>query len=177
MGDSELVTEDKRLYEALFLVDSAQAAADWQGINDAVEKALTRHGGEIVSINKWDERKLAYEVQGKDRGTYILVYFNGDPAGITGIERDVQLSEQMIRVMILRTDKMSQEDLDRDTPVAAAEKKVAAAALEAEKRAAEAEAKAKAEAEKKASEAEETEAKTQEEQSISAEEVQSDKSE
>ena len=115
-------TVTKRLYESLFLVDSSEAASDWDGINKAIEKILKKADTDIVSVRKWDERKLAYEVSGKSRGTYILVYFNGDPEKISLVERDVQLSESLMRVMILRTDKMSQEDIDKDTPATKAVK-------------------------------------------------------
>ncbi len=106
-----------KLYEGLFLVDSVEAAADWQGTIDSIEIVLTRAGAEVVSSKKWDERKLAYEVKKKSRGTYILVYFNCDPLKITGIERDVQLSETILRVMILTTDRMSTDDIKKPTPV------------------------------------------------------------
>ncbi|KKL04391.1 hypothetical protein LCGC14_2616520 [marine sediment metagenome] len=118
----------KRLYEGLFLVDSGEAASDWDGVMGSIEKMLERGDADVVSIKKWDERRLAYEVNGKERGTYILTYFNGDPAKITGIERDVQLSERITRVMILRTDIMEQEDIDKDTPVEKVEKHAAAEA-------------------------------------------------
>ena len=144
----------KKLYEGLFLVDSGAAASDWQGIIDSIEKILARGGAEIVSMNKWDERKLAYAINKKDRGTYILVYFNGDPGGVSVIERDVQLSEQIMRVMILRTDKMSQEDMDKESPVLIAKKAAAEAAEKAAARAAEAEAVAAEKAATKAAEAE-----------------------
>ena len=88
-GDIGLETVTKRLYESLFLVDSSEAAPDWDGINKAIEKILKKADAEIVSVRKWDERKLAYEVSGKSRGTYILVYFNGDPEKISLVERDL----------------------------------------------------------------------------------------
>ena len=126
-------TEVKRLYEGLFLVDSGEAASDWAGVNDAIKRILDRNGAEITSLAKWDERKLAYEVDGKARGTYMLVYFNGEPERVNGIERDVQLSEQIMRVMILRTDKMSTEDIEKLTPAGKVEAEQAAAqAREAE---------------------------------------------
>lgn len=106
----------KRLYEGLFLVDTGEAASDWKGINETIEKALAKAGSEIVSIKKWDERRLAYEISGKSRGTYILAYFHCDPNKVTAIERAVQLSEQIMRVLILRTDRMSTEDMEKDTP-------------------------------------------------------------
>lgn len=109
-------TAVKRLYEGLFLIDSALAAADWEQVLGMLKKFLDRAGAEVVSIKKWDDRKLAYDIQGKGRGTYILIYFHCDPARIHGIERDVQLSEQVMRVMILRTDRMSREDIERPTP-------------------------------------------------------------
>lgn len=109
-------TAVKRLYEGLFLVDSAQAAAQWDATMGAIQKVLDRAEADVVSLRKWDERRLAYEIQGCSRGTYILAYFRCDPSRIGGIERDVQLSEQILRVLILRTDRMSQEDMDKPTP-------------------------------------------------------------
>jgi small subunit ribosomal protein S6 len=111
-----LETAVKRLYEGLFLIDSALAAAEWEPILGMLRKFLDRAGAEVVSMKKWDDRKLAYDIQGKSRGTYILIYFYCDPARIHGIERDVNLSEQVMRVMILRTDRMSADDMNRPTP-------------------------------------------------------------
>jgi len=93
----------KRLYEAMFLVDSA-AEADWDKINAIIKKILEKAGAEIVSMEKWDERRLAYEIGGKNRGTYILCYFHADGQNIRQIERDAQLSESIMRVLILGTE-------------------------------------------------------------------------
>lgn len=111
-----------KLYEAMFLVDSAEATADWDGINAVIRNILERAGAEIVSIRKWDDRKLAYEIGGKSRGTYILCYFRADGGRIWEIERDVQLSERIMRGLILSAEHMSQGDIEKDTPAAAAEK-------------------------------------------------------
>ncbi|HBG78227.1 MAG: 30S ribosomal protein S6 [Phycisphaerae bacterium] len=117
-------TVTKRLYEALILVDSAEAIADWQGINDHIKKILDRSEVEIVSMRKWDERPLAYEIEGKKRGTYILVYFNCATEKLTVIERDFQLSERVVRALILRGDHITKEDMEKDTPFQMFEKGV-----------------------------------------------------
>ena len=106
-------TDTKRLYEAMFLVDSAQAASDWNVVITSIEKILKKAEREIVSIRKWDERKLAYEIKGHSRGTYILCYFRANGEKIQDIERDVQLSERVMRVLILSADHMAQEDIER----------------------------------------------------------------
>lgn len=118
----ETVTE--KLYEALFLVDSAEAAVDWNGINEHVKKVFERNDAKIVSIRKWDERPLAYPITGKNRGTYILVYFNSPSAKIAAIERDCQLSERIMRVLILRADHVTKEDMEKDTPAMMASRPV-----------------------------------------------------
>jgi small subunit ribosomal protein S6 len=113
---------EKKLYEGMFLVDSARAASDWDGVNTAVRKMLEKAGAEIVSMRKWDDRKLAYDIRGVGRGTYILCYFKADGGKIQAIEKAVQLSERIIRVLILSTEQMSKEDIEKDTPAAKAEK-------------------------------------------------------
>lgn len=125
-------TVTMKLYEGLFLVNSAEAAADWDATVAVIERVLERAGAEVLSLAKWDERKLAFELKGMSRGTFLLSYFKCDPLKIASIERDVQLSEQIVRVLVLTTDKMSEEDIAKATPVAAAEQKVAAAAKAAE---------------------------------------------
>lgn len=104
----------KRLYEGMFLVDSAQAAADWEGTLAVIEKILKRADAEVVALRKWGERRLAYEVDHKTRGTYILCYFKADGRRIAGIEKDVQLSENVMRVLILGTEKRPAEVIEAD---------------------------------------------------------------
>ena len=124
-------TVTKVLYEAMFLVDSAEAASDWEGINQVITGILEKFGAEILSARKWDECKLAYEVNGKSRGTYILCYFRVEGSKIQGIERDVQLSERIMRVLILNAEYMTNEDIEKATPATLAQKRAEEASLAA----------------------------------------------
>ena len=104
----------QRLYEGMFLVDSALAAADWDGTLAVIENILKRASAEVVAMRKWGERKLAYDVGHKTRGTYILCYFKADGRRIPGIEKDVQLSEKVMRVLVLTTEKRPPEIVEQD---------------------------------------------------------------
>jgi len=99
---------NKKLYEAMFLVDSAQAV-DLDAVNATIKNILEKTEAEIVSIKKWDECKLAYEINGKTRGTYILCYFRARGKRILEIQRDVQLSEQIMRVLILSAEERAKD--------------------------------------------------------------------
>ncbi len=141
----------KKLYEAMFLVDSTDAGSDWDGIIAAITRILERANVDVVSIKKWDDRKLAYEIKGKSRGTYLLCYFRSDGQQNQAIEKAVQLSERIIRVLILSVDWMTDEDIEKDTPATKAEKekeeREAARRAAEEAKAAETEAKATEKAE------------------------------
>jgi small subunit ribosomal protein S6 len=106
----------------MFLVDSALAAADWEGVVSTVRTILERAEAEIVSLRKWDERKLVYDISGKSRGTYVLSYFRAEGNRIRDIERDVQLSEKVMRALILNTEQMTPEDIEKETSAIKAEK-------------------------------------------------------
>ena len=111
----ETVAKNK-LYEGMFLVDSSKAGADWDGIMAAIRTILEKAGAEIDSIKKWDDRRLAYEIKGKSRGTYILSYFRVDGERIQDIEKSVRLSEKIMRVLILSAERQRPEDIEKDTP-------------------------------------------------------------
>lgn len=112
----------KNLYEGMFLVDSAEAGVDWNGVIAGITKILDRAKAEVVSIRKWDDRRLAYDIRGVSRGTYILTYFRVDGQKVQDIEKAVQLSEKIMRVLILNAEGMSAEDIEKETPATKAEK-------------------------------------------------------
>ena len=117
----EAITKNK-LYEGMFLIDSTLAGSDWDGVNNTIKTILEKAEAEIVSIRKWDDRRLAYEIKGKGRGTYILCYFKAGGEKIKDIEKAVQLSEQIIRVLILSAERITAEDIEKETPATEAEK-------------------------------------------------------
>ena len=117
----ETVTKNK-LYEGMFLVDSAQTGADWDGVIADIRAILEKAGAAIDSMRKWDDRKLAYEIKGKGRGTYILCYFRVDGSRIQEIEKSVRLSDTIMRVLILSAERQGPDDIEKDTPATKLEK-------------------------------------------------------
>jgi len=103
---------EPRLYEAMFLVDSTDSSQNWDEIIGTIKTILERAKAEIVSIKKWDVRKLAYKINGKTRGTYILCYFRAAAERLQDIEKDIQLSEQIMRVLILSAETRDAENVE-----------------------------------------------------------------
>ena len=91
-----------RRYEGLFLIDNNRANQAWDETVAHIAGIIGKHGGEVVKEIKWEERKLAYEIKGHRRGTYVMEYFDIDPQAVSELRRDLQLSDQLLRYAIVR---------------------------------------------------------------------------
>jgi len=129
-----------KTYEAMFLLDAG--ASDFEAASTPVRDVLARIEAEVIALKPWDERRLAYPIQGRKRGLYVLTYFRAAPGRLSELHHEVQLSEQILRAMVLSGDHLTDEVIAADTPAEAAQSR--RAAVQAER-----DAKAKAEAKPK----------------------------
>ena len=104
-----------RLYEGMFIISDAIAGADWEVAVKHVEDLLKNRGAEILKSEKWEERKFAYKLKGHKRGTYLLVYFNAPTDSISLIKRDFELSDNVLRTLIVRVDKIRESAPEEKT--------------------------------------------------------------
>ena len=102
-----------REYEAMFLLDNTAATADFEATAAQVDKILEKHGAELVRNEKWDERRLAYEIKGHRRATYYLVYFRAPASAIVEIDRDVSLNEVILRHLAIALDEPIEEHITK----------------------------------------------------------------
>ena len=97
------------LYEGMFVLDPADVAHDWEGLKRHVTDLITRCGGEVLHAERWPDRKLAYEIKGRRKGTHFLTYFHAAGDGIAQLRRECQLSERILRVLVLKNDHAAAE--------------------------------------------------------------------
>jgi len=100
-----------RAYEGLFLIDSGRAAGDMKAAVGEIEEIIKRIGAEILVCRKWDERRLAYEIAGHRKGTYVVSYFRAPGDQIGEIERRCRLSSSVLRTLILQVPERHLADL------------------------------------------------------------------
>ncbi|MHC4696338.1 MAG: 30S ribosomal protein S6 [Planctomycetota bacterium] len=98
-------------YEAMFLFDPTFGSV-FADCEAEIRRLLGRADAEIVFLRRWDERRLAYKIKGRKRGVYVLVYFKGKPERIGSLERDAQLSENILRLLVLRADGVTLEMME-----------------------------------------------------------------
>ncbi len=105
-----------RQYEALFLLNAGYASGNWDTAKAEVQHILSRANAEVIHLRKWDERRLAYPVRGNKRGVYVLAFFKCEGPKVAGIERDVQLSENILRVLVTKADHLAMKDMEAMAP-------------------------------------------------------------
>src|SRR5574340_539110 len=96
------------MYEGLFIIDNAHASMEWDNVVKHINDILQKNGAEILKSEKWGEKKLAYKIKGHKRGTYLLIHFNAKNTAIAMIRRDLQLSDYIIRSLIVKDDKIEE---------------------------------------------------------------------
>lgn len=121
-----------RTYEATILVDANAVRADKDGTLAAVRGLYETEGAEFIEFEEWEERKLAYQIRGQASALYINAYLRIDPAAIERIERRVQLSELVLRHLLVVRDGAAYDKIrDQRAKAASAAAAAAAAASEA----------------------------------------------
>ncbi len=103
------------VYEGMFLLGPI-GAAEPENAMQMVRSVIEKHDGQIIVLKKWDERKLAYEIAGQKRGTYIISYFKAPSTAVAHIERDVKLSEDILRVIVLRSEHLNEQEMNAVEP-------------------------------------------------------------
>jgi ribosomal protein S6 len=90
-----------RTYECMCLLDNREVRKGWQPLKDAITALFTKHGAKILSSRRWEERRLAYPMNGQNRGTYLLVYLAVDTQAVAAIRRDLQFHEALLRWLLV----------------------------------------------------------------------------
>ncbi|MDP7005906.1 MAG: 30S ribosomal protein S6 [Phycisphaerales bacterium] len=99
------------LYEGMFLFPQS-ATANLQDAVNHLKTILEKSSASIINLRKWDDRRLAYEIEGNKRGVYFLVYFNAPTSSISDLERRCSQSEELLRMMVTRAEHLPKEIIE-----------------------------------------------------------------
>jgi len=95
-----------KTYELAFIV---KPNIDDEGVETIVEKisnfVVNRASGEIVATNIWGRRRLAYPIKKYREGTYVLFQANVPSSSVPSIERELNLSEEVIRFLMFKVEE------------------------------------------------------------------------
>jgi len=91
-------------YECLFVIDADLTEEETKGLVEKFTK-LIADNGEISEVNEWGKKKLAYPINDKPEGYYVLVNFKGVATLPAELDRVANITDDILRSLIVKLDK------------------------------------------------------------------------
>jgi small subunit ribosomal protein S6 len=96
------LAENTGVYEGLFIFDSNRFARDRDGLAREIEGYVESAGGELLVSRLWEERRLAFPIKGQRKGAYWLMYFRLPTGQLTGVTRQCEINDAVLRQLFVR---------------------------------------------------------------------------
>jgi small subunit ribosomal protein S6 len=94
----------QNVYEGLFIFDSTRFGRDQDGVPGQVNALIEKLGGEVLVSRLWDERRLAFPINGQRKGTYWLTYFRLESTKLPELKQPCSINDNILRVLFLRVE-------------------------------------------------------------------------
>jgi len=86
-----------RTYESIFIVHPEVVGDDQTALIDKYKTILSDQGADVLKLENWGTRTLAYQVKKQSKGCYVLVIFDAEPTVIAEFERRMRIDEKVIK--------------------------------------------------------------------------------
>ena len=88
-------------YELIYIIDTAVEEAARQELIEKFNGIIAANGGEVVKVEEWGKRRLAYAINYKTEGYYVLMSFTSGPDFPKELDRILGITEGIMRSMIV----------------------------------------------------------------------------
>ncbi|HXF42503.1 MAG TPA: 30S ribosomal protein S6 [Pyrinomonadaceae bacterium] len=94
-----------RIYEIMYIVDPDTPDERIVKLNEAVGKVIEKQGGKVIKMDDMGKRALAYPIQKKNEGHYVLFEIEGTGQEIAELERRMRVNDMIMRYITVRIDQ------------------------------------------------------------------------
>lgn len=94
-----------RKYEAVYVLRSDFDEEATKALVERFSNVVTEQGGEVVKVDEWGKRKLAYPIEKHREGYYVLMNFNAEADVPKELERMFKITDGVLRYMVVRDEK------------------------------------------------------------------------
>lgn len=94
----------KNEYELLYIINPVLEEDKFKEVVETATKILESNDCEVIDLDEWGARPLAYDIDGKHTGYYVNIYFSGPGEAIEKIERAFRLNDDILRYLTIKYD-------------------------------------------------------------------------
>ncbi len=91
-----------RPYEVMVILDSGLEDGVIRSVVDRAADLISSRGGNVHQVEHWGKRRLAYELDHRWEGYYVLIQASAEPAVMTELDRTLSLADEVIRHKVIR---------------------------------------------------------------------------
>ena len=91
-------------YELMYIIDPTLEQDKKDAAIEAVKEIVTNNGGEVSDVNVWGMKKLAYPIEKKEEGYYVVMEFKAGTDVPKELDRRLKISDAIIRHQIINKD-------------------------------------------------------------------------
>ena len=95
-----------REYELMYLLTPELPEDEMTAATERVSSLITNRGGEITKVDTWGRRRLAYPIRRHADGYYTVLRFNLEPDQTVELERNLRLTEPVLRHIIVHAEEV-----------------------------------------------------------------------
>ncbi|MBR4659362.1 MAG: 30S ribosomal protein S6 [Clostridia bacterium] len=89
-------------YETLYVINAELTDEETKSVIEKFTKVITDNGGEIEKVDEWGKRRLAYPINYKTEGYYVLVLFEAEGPVPAELQRNLKNDERIMRYVVER---------------------------------------------------------------------------
>jgi small subunit ribosomal protein S6 len=93
-----------RNYELTFIVPTDVSEEELNGVVSQVQSWVEGTQGKVTRVDQWGRRRLAYHIAEYNEGFYVLLDVEMNPAATAELERNLKLSDKVMRYLLVRAD-------------------------------------------------------------------------
>lgn len=100
-----------RTYETIFIAHPDLVEEEVRALIDKMKGIIENLNGQIIKVEEWGRKKLAYKLKKLTKGYYVLIRFLGNGEILVEIERNLRLSDGVLKYQSIRLDKKTSEEV------------------------------------------------------------------
>ena len=90
-----------RTYEIMLILPAEADDQAVSGVIDRIKGVIGASGGDVTKVDQWGRRRLAFEIDKRSEGFYVVAEMNADPTSIKELDRVLSLADDVVRFKVV----------------------------------------------------------------------------
>jgi small subunit ribosomal protein S6 len=105
-----------KTYQTIIVIDSLLKNEEIDAIIEKVVRIINNNGGNVINVNRWEKKRLAYEIKKRQYGYYVEINFEAPSDLVKTLERDYRLDENILRYLTIVLGKKALAYMEKNKP-------------------------------------------------------------